>query len=167
MSSSSLCLSPCYLDILSIVSLYPCHLVTSSSSSYVTLSSCHLGILSSCHLVTLSSCHHAHSPSFSQALTTALHVMVVICVLLTLTTFRPSNHISIACGCIYLDAAPCHDAQNIKRMRLDHRAIKMAPKWLQMAPRWPQDSYNHVNHRPRALDVKSHPLLTEHPFLII
>ena len=24
-------------------------------------------------------------------------------------------------------------------MRLDHRAIKMAPKWLQMAPRWPQD----------------------------
>ena len=85
----------CHLVILS-----SCHLVT--LSSYVTLSSCHLVIMSSCHLVILSSCHHAHSPSFSQALTTALHVMVVFCVLLTLTTFRPSNDISIACDCIYL-----------------------------------------------------------------
>ena len=31
--------------------------------------------------------------------------------------FLASTDSSIACDCIYLDAAPCHDAQNIKRTR--------------------------------------------------
>ena len=59
----------------------------------------------------------------------ALHVIVAIAMLLRamfpqniqrmcpLTTFLASTDSSIACDCIYLDAAPCHDAQNIKRTR--------------------------------------------------
>ena len=45
--------------------------------------------------------HLALISSFSQALTTALHLMVVICVIDT-HHLRPSNDISIACDCIYL-----------------------------------------------------------------
>ena len=80
--------------------------------------------------------------------------------LLTLTTFLPSTDISIACDCIYLDAAPCHDAQNIKRTR------PMTPTWpleAILGPSWghfgailgPLGAILGRNSRewPRALDV--------------
>ena len=54
----------------------------------------------------------------------------------TLTIFLPSTDINIACDCIYLDAAPCHDAQNIKRTR------PMTPRWSQDDPERPQDASN-------------------------
>ena len=90
------------------------------------MSPCHLVILSSCHFVTLSS-HHISTIflastdniiacdgcdlCFAQAMTSALHVIV------------------------FMWSSPCHVAQNIKGMRLDHKAILSYLKAI-LEPSW-------------------------------
>ena len=91
--------SSIFNNILYVVS---CHIVTVSLSCHPIISYHHIISSSSllsffCYLCHLCFIVCSHLSSFLQALTTALHVIVMICVSLTLTTFLPSIDISFAC----------------------------------------------------------------------
>ena len=81
MSSSSLCLSPCYLDTLSTVSLYPCHLVT---SSYIIISDmllchhCYPSLVTCVTLVSSLACIPSQGPTESGSIMN-VHGTTLLC----------------------------------------------------------------------------------------